>query len=64
MSTPTPLGQIEVIRTSIIMVLVTFSQVSDENQEIEHLIREPNFGKVTIVTCGGQVKVLMFKLAS
>ena len=64
MSTPTPLGQIEVIRTSITMVLVTFAQVSDENQEIEHLIREPNFGKVTIVTWDGQVKFLMFILGS
>ena len=46
------------------MVLVTFSQVSHGNQEIEHLIREPNFGKVTIVSWGGQVNILVFILDS
>ena len=46
------------------MVLVTFDHASHGNQEIGHLIREPNFGKVTIVTWGGQVKVLMFILCS
>ena len=64
MRTIHPYAKFEVIRTSITMVLVTFSQVSHENQEIGHLIREPNFGKVTIVTWGGQVKVLMFILGS
>ena len=54
----------EVILTSITMVLVTFAQVSHGNQEIGHLIKEPNFGKVTIVTWGGQVKVIMFILGS
>ena len=46
------------------MILLTFVRVSHGNQEIGHLIREPNFGKVTIVTWGGQVKVLVFKLGS
>ena len=52
------------LRPRITMVLVTFAQASHGNQEIGHLIREPNFGKVTIVTWGGQVKVLIFILCS
>ena len=48
----------------LLLVLVTFFHVSHENQEIGHLIKEPNIGKVTIGTWGGQVKVLMFILGS
>ena len=62
MRTPTPWAKFEVIQTSLDKVLVTFFKVSQGNQENWQLIREPNFGKVTIVTWGGQVKVLMFIL--
>ena len=56
-----PWEKFEVIRTSLDKVLVTFFKVSQENWQ---LIRKPNFGKVTIVTWGGQVKVLMCILGS
>ena len=52
------------IQISLAKVLVTFAKVSQGDQENRQLIREPNFGKVTIVTWGGQVKVLTFILGS